>query len=70
MPLSVEDKSYLWELKDAAADIVDFTRGKNYESFSIEKITRFAVERQLLVVGEVVKLTYTQVQPCLQGFRN
>jgi len=55
MPLSVEDKSFLWELKDAAADIVDFTRGKNYESFSREKLTRFAVERQLLVVGEVVK---------------
>ena len=55
MSLSVEDKSYLWELKDATADIVDFTKGKDYESFSREKITRFAVERQLLVVGEVVK---------------
>ncbi len=55
MQLSVEDKAYLWDLKVAANDIVDFTRGRNYESYLSDKVTRYAVERQLLVVGEVVK---------------
>ena len=55
MPLSSEDKSYLWDLKEAATDIIEFTKGKNYETFTRDKIIRFAVERQLLVVGEVSK---------------
>lgn len=55
MPLSVEDKSHLWDLKQAALDIVEFTRGKNYDLFVKDKLTRFAIERQLLVIGEVAK---------------
>ncbi len=55
MLLSVEDKGYLWDLRAAANDIADFTRGKNYESYTQDKVTRFAVERQLLVLGEIAK---------------
>ena len=78
MQLRVEDKAYLWDLKVAANDIVDFTRGKNYESYLGDKVTRFAVERQLLVLGEVVKRLSTDFkasQPTIQwnamiGLRN
>lgn len=78
MLLSVEDKSYLWDLKSATNDIVSFTRGKNYEFYLKDKMTRFAVERQLLVVGEVAKrlsVEFKNSQPAVQwqamiGLRN
>ena len=36
----------------AARDILDFTTGVSFEQFSKDKKTRFAVERQLLAIGE------------------
>ena len=78
MLLSIEDKSYLWDLKGAATDFIEFTKGKNYEAFSKDKIIRFAVERQLLVIGEVSKrlsAEFKSSQPAIQwqsmiGLRN
>jgi len=55
MQLSIEDKSYLWDILDACNDILLFLEKKSFEEFDKEKIIRFAVERQLLVIGEASK---------------
>ncbi|HSA33158.1 MAG TPA: DUF86 domain-containing protein [bacterium] len=46
------DLSYIWDMLQAARDIVSFIEGKNFNKFEKDKLTRFAVERQLLVIGE------------------
>jgi uncharacterized protein with HEPN domain len=46
------DQAYLYDMLRAAQDIVEFTRGIDYDAFFQDKKTRLAVERQLLVVGE------------------
>jgi len=49
------DNSYLWDIYDAAKDINEFVKNRNFEEFKSSKILRFAVERQLLVIGEAAK---------------
>jgi uncharacterized protein with HEPN domain len=39
-------------LLDAARDILQFTENSSYEEFASSKLLRFAVERQILVIGE------------------
>lgn len=46
------DLAYLWDMLQAARDIVSFVDGKTFKKFEKDKLTRFAVERQLLVIGE------------------
>jgi len=46
------DLVYLWDMLQASRDIVEFTRGLSSPQFSLDKRTRFAVERQLLVIAE------------------
>jgi uncharacterized protein with HEPN domain len=52
MPLSEVDKGYLWDMKEACEDILQFTEGISFNEFEQNKLIRFAVERQLLVIGE------------------
>lgn len=52
MLLSIKDKSYLWDIAEACKDIIQFTENINYDDFCSNKMIRFAVERQILVVGE------------------
>jgi uncharacterized protein with HEPN domain len=40
-----KDAAYLWDMLQAARDILDFTAGMSFEQFSKDKKTRFAVER-------------------------
>jgi uncharacterized protein with HEPN domain len=47
-----KDKALLWDMKTASDDIQGFINGLSYESFVNDKKTRYAVERQLLVIGE------------------
>lgn len=49
------DAAHLWDIIDAARDIISFTDGKSFHDFSNQKILRFAVERQLIVIGEAAK---------------
>lgn len=49
---SEEDKSFIWDMVDACNDIIDFTKDINFHDFADNKMARFAVERQLLVIGE------------------
>jgi uncharacterized protein with HEPN domain len=46
------DKAYLWDIEEACKDIIDFMKETSYSKFENDKMKRFAVERQLLVIGE------------------
>lgn len=49
------DLALLWDIQQASRDIVTFTNDVQFHEFSANKMLRFAVERQLLVVGEASK---------------
>ena len=46
------DNAYLWDIARAAQEILEFTTGMAYADFEKNRVVRYAVERQLLVIGE------------------
>ena len=62
MQLDNKSKSYLWDMLDARKDINDFLAGIKYEEFELKKVVRFAVERQLLVIGEAANHIDANIQ--------
>jgi uncharacterized protein with HEPN domain len=46
-------KAYLWDIRDAAREVAGFVRGVKYEEFEKNKVLRYAVERQLRLIGDV-----------------
>lgn len=52
MEINLKDKSYLWDINEACIDILKFTSDIKYNDFQNDKMRRYAVERQLLVIGE------------------
>jgi uncharacterized protein with HEPN domain len=52
MLLNNEDKGFLWDIIDACNDIEKFMENTSFYEFENDKMKRFAVERQLLVIGE------------------
>jgi len=49
------DIAFLWDILEAANDVHDFVKNINLQKFSSDKKTRYAVEQQLLVIGEAAK---------------
>ena len=49
------DAALLWDMNKAAREITQFTEGITYNEFESQKILRYAVERQMLVIGEAAK---------------
>ena len=47
-----KDTALLWDIKEAAQDILDFVEGMSSRDFETSKVVRYAVERQILVIGE------------------
>ena len=49
-----EDRNlgFVWDMQEAAKDINIFIKGISLEKFQQNRMVRFAVERQLLVIGE------------------
>lgn len=45
-------KAYLWDIRNAASEIHEFMRGVKFHQFENNKMLRYAVERQLHVIGE------------------
>ena len=62
MQLNDRDKGYLWDMLDAAKDILGFISDVHYEQFEANKMIRFAVERQLLVIGEAANHVSDEAQ--------
>lgn len=50
------DAAYLWDMIEAARDIAEFVKGVHYVHFAAGKQVRYAVERQLTVIGEAANL--------------
>jgi len=46
-------KAYLWDIRDAAREIAGFVRGVSFDKFEKNKVLRYAVERQLKLIGDV-----------------
>ena len=46
------DRAYLWDMREAAQDVIGFLKGIRYDDFVPNKMIRYAVERQLMVIGE------------------
>jgi uncharacterized protein with HEPN domain len=57
-----KDLGYLWDILRACTDIADFVQGFTPEQFASDKLVRFAVERQLIVVGEAAAHVSSEVQ--------
>jgi uncharacterized protein with HEPN domain len=56
------DPALLWDMIKAAKDILDFTNGLNFKQFEKNKVVRYAVERQILVIGEAAKRISTTLK--------
>jgi uncharacterized protein with HEPN domain len=46
------DAALLWDMRESAKEVVEFVRGVSFVEFSRDKKLRYAVERQLMVIGE------------------
>jgi uncharacterized protein with HEPN domain len=56
------DLSYLWDMRQAASEIIEFMLGVPYDLFEKDKKLRYAVERQLMVIGEAAAYVSAEFQ--------
>jgi len=52
--MQIESKKYLFDIKQAADLLADFTRGKSFADFQGDPMLRSAVERQFEIIGEAL----------------
>ena len=63
MPINKKkDFSYLWDMREAAREIVEFIEGVTLEEFAKNNQLRYAIERQLLVIGEAANHVSSEFQ--------
>jgi uncharacterized protein with HEPN domain len=51
----ISDKSYLWDMLDAALAIRQFVEGKTFTDYTSDRILRGAVERHVEIIGEAAR---------------
>ena len=53
--MQIDDRvqAYLWDICEAAREISGFVRNVKFDEFEKNKVLRYALERQLHVIGEV-----------------
>jgi uncharacterized protein with HEPN domain len=56
------DAAYLWDMRDAARDIVGWVQGVTYDQFCTNEMLHSAVERKLEVFGEAAGRVSTATQ--------
>ncbi len=49
------DVAHLWDMREAAREVLEFTQGTTSARFASNKVLRYAVERQLHVIGEAAR---------------
>jgi uncharacterized protein with HEPN domain len=49
-----ESKKFLWDMRHAARNISDFTRGRTEQQYLTDLMLRSAVERQFEILGEAL----------------
>ncbi len=52
MPLENRDAGYLWDMLEAAREVLGFTRGMTFEAYRENRMLQLAVERSLQILGE------------------
>jgi len=52
MPLKEREQSYLWDMREAAHEVISCMKDVKFAQFEKNKLLRSAVERQLLIIGE------------------
>ena len=52
MQADERDAGYLWDMRGAVRDCIDFVNDAAYEQFRADKMMRSAVERRLEILGE------------------
>ncbi len=57
-----QDLTYLWDMREAAKEIIAFVKGIKYDIFVQNRMIRYAVERQLLVIGEAANHVSSEFQ--------
>jgi len=60
------DLSNLWDMRQATFEIIEFMEGVPYNLFEKDKKLRYAVERQLIVIGEAaahVSAVFKELHP-------
>ena len=63
------EANLLWDMREAACEIAQFIKGVSYEEFESNKVLRYAVERQILVIVEAagrVSSTLKDAHPEIQ----
>ena len=53
MQLEERARVNLWDIREAAREIAGFVHSVQFDAFEKNKVLRYAVERQLHVIGEV-----------------
>jgi len=60
------DVALLWDMREAAQDIKEFIKGVSYDQFISKSPLRYAIERQIMVIGEAarrVSSTFKEAHP-------
>jgi uncharacterized protein with HEPN domain len=52
MPAEKRDAAYLWDMREAARDCVEFVKAATYDDFCANRMMHSAVERRLEILGE------------------
>lgn len=61
--MRLESKKFLFDIKQAADLLADFTRAKSFENFQADTMLRSAVERQYEVIGEALSQLAVSSKP-------
>jgi hypothetical protein len=73
MQADERDAGYLWDMREAARDCIDFVKEATYEQFGADKMMRSAVERRLEILGEAagrISEAFQAAHPRFHGKRS
>ncbi|MFV3126290.1 DUF86 domain-containing protein [Niveispirillum sp. KHB5.9] len=49
-----DPNAYLWDIRDSADAITEFTTGRSFKDYQANRMLRSAVERQFEIIGEAL----------------
>lgn len=49
-----DPKAFLWDIRDSADAIAEFTTGRTFKDYQRDRMLRSAVERQFEIIGEAL----------------
>ncbi len=78
MKLPERDAAHLWDMLDAAREALAFSEALSFEQLLNDKLTRYAIERALEIIGEAARRVSPQTREAITdipwrgiiGFRN